>query len=346
MRKTWKLNLRLFGEGGGAAGGAGAGNAGDSSADGTTATEGVQILSDGTRVDQRLAERMEKQRARHPEKYAGIASRQAETGEQATGNQEKAETAGQGNGAAAQAGSAKTPEQEFDELIKGKYAKQYQQRIQNTISERFKNQADNKAELDALKPMLDALAKQNGIKAGDWKALSEKILDDDSLYEEEAEEKGMTIEGLKTFKRMENQYEEMRQREQESQEQMMIRNHLQNLANQGEELKKIFPNFDLMTELNNPQFRRMTAPDGGCTVEQAYYALHYREIAPQAMAAGVQKAQRQIAQSIQANAARPVEGAIQGSTAAAEVHVSPRQMTRAQREELKMRWRRGEDIRL
>ena len=338
MREKWNLDLQIFGEGGGAAGGAGAGDAGNNSAEGTPAGEQEQILGDGTRVDRRLAERMEKQRARHPERAAGIANRQ--NGEP--------EPKGRADQAAepAQAKPAKTPEEEFDELIKGKYAKQYQQRMQNGISERFKNQADLKTELDGLRPMLDALARQHGTPAGDWKALSDKILDDDSLYEDEADEKGMTVEGLKTFKKMEAQYNEMQKRQAENAEQEMFRAHLQKLAQQGDELKKVFPDFDLMTELNDPQFRRMTSPEGGLTVEQAYHALHFREIAPQAMAAGMQRAQRQIAQSIQANAARPMEGAASGNTQAADVHISPRNMTRAQREEIKMRARRGERIEL
>lgn len=340
MRK-WELDLMLFGEGGGAAGGAGDGGAGGSA----EGTPGEGVLEDGTRVDHRLAERMQKQRERHPGRTGGEAilagqnGNTAGTGVDATGN-----GANRNAGNPAQAQNAKTPEEEFDELIKGKYRSQYQARFQQGISERFKNQANLQQQLDGLKPMLDALAKQRGVEAGDYEALSKNILDDDSLYEDEAEEKGMTVEALKAYKRMEAAADAARAKEQQSQEEAEFRNHLQKLAQQGETLKQTFPDFDLMTELNNPAFRRMTAPDVGLSVEQAYYAVHHRELAPQAYAAGIQRATTQISQSIQANAARPVEGAMQGNTAAANIHIDPRNMTRAQREELKKRARMGEKI--
>jgi len=50
--------------------------------------------------------------------------------------------------------------------------------------------------------------------------------------------------------------------------------HIEGLRQEGEELKKTFPNFDLQNELQNPVFRRMTAPGSGLTVADAYYAVH------------------------------------------------------------------------
>lgn len=333
MRK-WRLNLRIFEGGAGAAGGGAAGGAGGS-AEGTTGEAGqdaVQILNDGTRVDHRLAERMERQRKRRPAAGgAGAADSNAEAG-------------AEGQNVQPQAAEVKTPDEEFDELIKGKYAQQYQQRFQNAISERFKNQADLQGQLNGLKPMLDALAKQHGIEAGDYDALSKTILDDDSLYEDEAEEAGMTVEAYKSYKRLKDHADEMDARAKQAAEEEGFRNHLQHLAAQGEQMKTVFPDFDLMRELQNPAFRRMTSPDVGLSVEEAYYAVHRNELAPQTMAAGVQIARQRISQSLQANAARPNEGAMQGNTAAADVHISPRNMTRAQREALKERVRRGERI--
>ena len=333
MRKNWILNLQIFdgGAGAGAAGGAGgAGGDAGTSAEGMPAGNRVTILEDGTQVDQRLAERMEKQRKRHPERaQRGLATPAVPQGMPA--QQDAAQT-------------AKTPDEEFEELIKGKYKDQYQARFQQGINDRFRNQADLQGQLDGLKPMLDALAKQHGTEPGDYKALSDAILDDDSLYEEEAEEAGMTVEAYKNFLALKKEADAARAREEESQEQMAIREHLQKLIQQGEELKKVFPNFDLRTELGDPRFRRMTDPNVGLSVEQAFYAIHHNELAPQAYAAGIQRAQRQIGASIQANANRPVEGAMQGNAATADIHISPRNMTREQRRALAERAMRGEEI--
>lgn len=349
MMQTWTLNLRLF-EGGGAAGGAGDGGAG-TSAEGSAG--GQQTLEDGTRMDSRLAERMERQRKRHPGRTAGAATpaegqgNTQQTADAAAQALQQNRSGAEGNtetGENNPAQTQKTPEEEFDELIRGKYAKQYQQRFQQGISDRFKNQADLQGQLDGLKPMLDTLAAKYGTAAGDYNALSAKILDDDSLYEEEAEAAGMTVEAYKNFQRMKAAADKAAAREQEAQEQAQFRAHLQKLVQQGEELKKVYPDFDLMTELGNEKFRRMTGPNGGLTVEQAYHAIHYRELMPQVAQAGIQRAQTQISQSLQANAARPVEGAMQGNTAAADIHIDPRSMTRQQREAIKDRVRRGEKI--
>lgn len=346
MRK-WNLNLRLFDGGAGAAAGGAAGSAGGSAEGTAGAGQDVQILEDGTRMDHRLAERMEKQRKRRN----GTGAAGTAAGSQETGNGQAGLAGGQaqGNAQAAgtqpeQAATAKTPEQEFDELIRGKYAEQYRNRIQNTINDRFKNQANLQSELDGLKPMLDALAKKHGIESGDYKALSNVILDDDSLYEEEAEEAGMTVEAYKSYQKLKAHADEMDAREKQSQQEMAFRNHVQKLAAQGEQMKQTFPDFDLMKELQNDAFRRMTAPDVGLSVEDAYYAVHRRELGPQAMAAGVRIAQQRMSQTLAANAKRPTEGAMQGSTAAADVSISPKSMTRAQREALKARARRGEKV--
>lgn len=335
MRK-WNLDLRMFeGDGGAAAAANGDGqNAGGSAAGAssqTTADQAVQVLEDGTRMDPRLAERMEKQRKRHNRGNAGAAASAMTGGEQPQQRQ-------------AEPQQERTPEEEFDALIHGKYAQQYQQRFQNAISERFKNQADLQGQLDGLKPMLDALAKQHGIEAGDYAALSKTILDDDSLYEDEAEAAGMTVEAYKSYQRLKQHADEMDAREQQQAQEIEIQNHLRNLAQQGEALKQTFPDFDLRKELNNDAFRRLTSPNIGMSVEDAYFAVHRKELMPQVMAAGVRTAQTRIAQSLQANGARPMEGAMQGASTAADVHISPKQMTRAQRQALKDRARMGEKI--
>ena len=112
MRK-WNLDLRMFeGDGGAAAAANGEGqNAGGSAAGASsqqTADQAVQVLEDGTRVDPRLAERMEKQRKRHNRGNAGAAASAMTGGEQA---QQQAQAQPQQN--------EKTPDEEFDALIHG-----------------------------------------------------------------------------------------------------------------------------------------------------------------------------------------------------------------------------------
>lgn len=324
MRK-WTLNLQLFeGEGEGAAAAPGSESAQTLSAVADDMPKAGDTLADGTKVDSRLAERMEKQRKRHPERQMQIAT-------------------AQGEGAQTQ-----TDEDAWNQIKKGRFAEQYGRDVQNAVNERFKNQQDNaklyqeaKGQLDAMQPMLDALMQKTG--AGSIEELQNAILDDDSLYEDAAEEMGMTVEAYKGYKRLKDEHDRAVAKEQEDQQRAMWRAHFEDLTRQGEALKQTFPDFNLERELANKTFRRLTMPDSGLTVADAYYAIHHAELAPQAMMAGIRKAQNQLSQSLQANASRPVEGAMQG-TAAADISLDPRRMTREQRDEIKRQVRLGKKI--
>ena len=160
---------------------------------------------------------------------------------------------------------------------------------------------------------------------------------------EEAEAAGMTVEGYKNFRAMEEENERLKAKEAEEEEKLFLRQHFQTLAMQAEEMKKTFPNFDLQAELQNPLFVRLTAPNSGCDVRAAYYAVHHAELEPQAMAYGIQRAQQQMSQTLQANRARPVEGAMKKGQPA-NVAIDPRSMTREERQKLLERARRGERI--
>lgn len=110
--------------------------------------------------------------------------------------------------------------------------------------------------------------------------------------------------------------------------------HLQSLERQAEALKGTFPAMDLRQELKNPVFARLTAPGMGLSVEDAYYAVHRREIQAAAMAA----AQKQVSNAIASGAMRPRENGLNGQAAAIS-SFDYRSASREQREELKKRIR-------
>ena len=95
--------------------------------------------------------------------------------------------------------------------------------------------------------------------------------------------------------------------------------------------------------IENETFRRLVAPNSGLDVHSAYFAVHHAELEPQAMAYGIQRAQQQISQTLQANRARPVEGAIKGGQPA-NVAIDPSKLSRTERQKLLERARRGEKI--
>ena len=112
-------------------------------------------------------------------------------------------------------------------------------------------------------------------------------------------------------------------------------------------MKKVFPNFDLRRELQNPAFARMTSPNVGISVEDAYYAVHRNEIQTAAMQATAQKTAQKISNSIQAGAKRPSEAGASGQ-APSVTTFDYRQASQKQREDfkkdLRARWARGEKV--
>lgn len=322
------LNLQLFGDGGAGAGAAPAGGTGDG---GEAAVTSPGTLEDGTVVDNRLAARMEEQ-----------AKKRRNRGESPVTVAPQAFAAPQVQPEAAEEQDAQQSlENEWIEAKKGKFKELIGRDIKAAIDDRFKNQKDANEQLSAMQPMLEALMKKAGAESVE--ELQQMILDDDSLYEEEAEEMGMPVEAYKNYKRLQDEHDALEKQKAQYEQEQFLRAHFANLAQQAEEMKKTFPNFDLRTEMENETFRRLVAPNSGLDVHSAYFAVHHAELEPQAMAYGIHRAQQQISQTLQANRARPVEGAIKGGQPA-NVAIDPSKMSRAERQKLLERARRGEKI--
>ena len=79
--------------------------------------------------------------------------------------------------------------------------------------------------------------------------------------------------------------------------------HIHSLAAQAQALRQTLPGFDLRRELGDPMFAKLTSPQVGLSVEDAYYALHRSELQAQAARIAVGG----IARSIQAGGVRPRE---------------------------------------
>jgi len=113
--------------------------------------------------------------------------------------------------------------------------------------------------------------------------------------------------------------------------------HFAELLLQAAQLQESLPDFDLSEALKDPRFLRMTAPDVGIPVENAYYALHHRELQSAAQENAARETERKISNAVQAGAARPREN----GSSAVQSHVAPdiRRMSDAQRAELRSRIR-------
>jgi hypothetical protein len=234
------------------------------------------------------------------------------------------------------------PEAEFEKLIKGQYKAQYDARVQDTIQKRLKGQKETVDKYNALQPVLETLAKKHGVDASDIEALQKAIEADDYYFEEEALEKGITVQQLKQIRSMERENADLKRQMQEQQTRDNAEKLYAGWMNQAEEAKKVYPSFDLRAEMNNPKFVDLLRSN--IDVRTAYEVLHKDEIIPAAMQFTAKTVESKIAKKIAANGARPAEnGMSSGSAAVVKSDVS--QLSRADREEIRKRVARGEKIR-
>lgn len=340
MRK-YKLDLKWFGEEGAAApvSADGGGSAQTAVGEGTMPIQAGDTLPDGTMVQsQRVAAAMEKQMQRHPELRAKYVRAGQPAGPARQQPQADAQAAQQAQ-AAAGAG-ANDIQARWEAAKKGEFAAQYGADVQKAIQERFKNQNDANAALDKLEPMLKVLRERAGVEDND--SLIAHVMDDDSIYEDAANEAGMTVPAYRNFLKYKEEHDQRLAAEQQQQHQEAVRQHYMHLAEQTEQLRSKFPDVNLDVELQNETFLKLTSPAIGLSVEDAYFAVHHKDLAPQMMAYGMQRARNQMAQTIMVNGNRPREGGLNTqNTAAADMKVNPKSMLRKERDALRNRIHAG-----
>ena len=230
----------------------------------------------------------------------------------------------------------------FEELIKGEFKDLYDQRMQDTIQRRLKGNEATVQKYNALAPVLDLLADKYGVDVNDVGALSKAIEDDETFYEDEALEKGLTVEQVKAIRKMERENEQLRAEMNEQRNRQQANAQYAAWMQQAEQVKAIYPGFDLAAELKNEQFCNLLTSN--VPVQTAYEVIHKDEIIPAAMHFTAQKVTEKVANAVRAGQRRPAEGAM-ASTTAVQTKSDVSQLTRADREEIARRVARGEKIR-
>ena len=193
---------------------------------------------------------------------------------------------------------------------------------------------------------MDLLAGKYGVDPGNVDVLIKAIQDDDSYYENEALEKGLTVEQLKHIKQMERENAEYKriaeERQRIDQSQMIQQQWLQ----QSEAFRQFVPDFDLEAALGDPEtgerFGALLAR--GIDVKSAYELIHMNEIMSGGMQYAVQQTKQKITNDIRARGMRPVENG--GNVAVTTSKPDPSKWTKKERDEIAKRAMRGERIEL
>jgi hypothetical protein len=183
---------------------------------------------------------------------------------------------------------------------------EYNAEIQKIVKSRLKDDGIAKQKLDAMSEVLEIISGKYGVDATDAAALKKAVEEDDSFYEEAALEAGMSVSQYKQVQKVTRENARMKQQQEQYLRNQFEQHHEQRLIEQSEELKKLFPNFDLAKERENKVFASLIAP-GGVDVKSAYYAIHHNELQAAAMQITAQKTAEQISSSIQSGARRPLE---------------------------------------
>ena len=229
----------------------------------------------------------------------------------------------------------------FEALIKGEYKDLYDQRVQDTVQKRLKGSKETVDKYNELAPTLEMLAKKYGVDASDIKALNKAIEEDDSYYEEEALELGLTVEQLKEKRKMERENAELKKQMEEQNRRDNANKLYATWMEQEKQTKTVYPQFDLRTEMQNPKFLDLLRSN--IDVKTAFEVIHKDEIIPAAMQYTAKQVEQKIANKIIANGARPTENG-NSSQGASLVKSDVSQLTKADRAEVNRRVLGGEKI--
>ena len=234
----------------------------------------------------------------------------------------------------------------YNDLINGEYKDLDQERFQQVFDRRFKQVKEMETELASYKELADMLITKYG--EGDVTHLKTALKEDTDYWEQIADERGQTLEQFFesqkrdiAIKNLERENAELRKIRQMQIGQQQAQQQLATWYEQADEVKKVYPSFDLKTEAKNPQFLAMLK--SGVPMEHAYRTMHFDELTQNAARVAAQTADAQAQARIKSKASRPSENGT-SSQSAAIVRNDVSSLTRAERAEIARRVQRGEKI--
>lgn len=230
---------------------------------------------------------------------------------------------------------------EFEELINGKFKDQYGRRVQDTVQKRLKGTKEAAERMDAVRPILETLARKHGVDAADISALAAAIEKDDSYFEDEAMRRDMTVPQLKHALKLESENAVLRQQMQQNNQREEATKTYSKWVQQAGEAQVMYPKLDLKAELENPQFGQLLM--SGIDVKTAYEVIHKDDILSAAMQYTAQQTKQKIANNIRSGKHRPAENGTRAQSSAI-VKSDVSKLTDADVEEVLRRVARGEHV--
>lgn len=232
---------------------------------------------------------------------------------------------------------------EFQELVNGEYKDIYTEETQRIIDRRFREARNLEERAAKQQPVIDMLMQRYKIADGDLGKLAAAVENDNAYWSEAAEEAGMSVEQYKQFQKLQRENAALLRAQRMRQNQQAAQQQLQKWYSEGEQVKAVYPDFDLGAESKNPQFISMLK--AGVPVQHAYEVIHMDEIKAGVAQSTARQTEKQVVDGIRAKGNRPAENGT-SSQSAFTVKDDPHKWTKQDRAEVARRVARGETIKL
>lgn len=198
-------------------------------------------------------------------------------------------------------------------------------------------------------PLMKALAERYGTTPDDMDGIMDALkgpVKDDAYYNALAMQRGTSVENAKEIDRIETENLRLKRANQRSAqiaEQQRRAAQVQQIRamwdRQAEAMKAKYPDFDFARERQNPDFASILRAGG--TMEAAYRATHFDQLAAQVQNATAQQVEQGVVDRIAQRASRPAENGISPAQAGAVTRKDPTKLTAKECEELERQAARG-----
>lgn len=231
----------------------------------------------------------------------------------------------------------------FQDLVNGEYKDIYTEETQRIINRRFRETQNLEQQVSSYQPLVDMLMQRYKIGDGDISKLVAAVENDDAYWSEAAEEAGMSVDQYKQFQKLQRDNAALLKEQRDRMNHQAAQQQLQRWYAEAEQVKGLYPSFDLNAEVKNRQFLSMLK--AGVPVQHAYEVVHMEEIKAGVAKMQAQATEKQVVAGIRAKGARPTENGTSAQSAFT-VKDDPRQWTKKDRAEVVRRVARGETINL
>ena len=238
-------------------------------------------------------------------------------------------------------------EEQFRALMKGEFRGVVDKHTEGVVKHRLKGTKETLARYEALNPSLELLAQRYGTTTDNPEfaaILNKAIEEDDAFFTEEAEKRGVSVDTMRQISKMERDNAAMKKAIAEQESREKADKLLRGWMDEAEQLKEVYPSFDLQAEIQNPNFvELMKLPI--FNLKSAYEFIHKDEIQAAQSRVVAQQMEQRIANKMASNANLPVENGIASASAAVAAR-DANSLTKQERDDIIRRVMAGEKVTL